>query len=372
VKHQPIRTRLALWTAILLTLELVIFGFASGWIIYREQFEAFRELRGSGSPVAFRKEAGELIMDLANAYVLALPVAVLVAALGVWWISRRALQPLEQIIAAAEQISARSLDQRLPPAFVHDEIGRLTRVLNDLFNRLERSFAQAIRFSSDASHELKTPLTIMRGEIEAALRTDFDEGNRQKLLDGLLGQTQRLAGIAEKLLLLSRADAGALILKSDDLDFSAMCLELVEDARILALRREISVESEIAPGIRVYADEAYLRQVLLNLLDNATKYNLDGGRIAISLGNSDLRAFFRIANTGPAISQEHRTLIFERFYRTDTSRSATVVGSGLGLSICREIVLAHGGQIWLESTEPGWTMFAVTLPSNSRSLSEFP
>ena len=364
MKHWPLGSRVALWTAFLLTVELIIFGVASGWVIYQEQLEAFREIRGQPfSPIVIRKEAAELIVDLASAYMTALPVAVLVAAFGVWWITRKALQPLHDVAAAAELIHAKALDQRLPQPPVHDEVGRLVRVLNETFDRLERSFAQAMRFSSDASHELKTPLTIMRGEIESALRTEVDNPRIEGLLDSLLHQTQRLSDIAENLLLLSRADAGALTLKKEPIDFSAMCHELVEDAEILSLRQNITTQSEISPGIQVCADELYLRRTLLNLLDNAIKYNIEGGTVSISAATPGSQVFFRIANTGPEIPEEHENRIFERFYRADLSRSSEVRGSGLGLSICREIVLAHEGQIWLERPRPGWTAFVFTLPA---------
>jgi heavy metal sensor kinase len=370
VKHWPLRNRLAAWTAFLLTVELILFGVASGWVIYREQLEAFREIKGQPySPIVIRKEASELIIDLARAYLTALPVAVLVAAFGVWWITRKALQPLQDVANAAEQIHAKALGQRLPQRSVNDEIGRLVHVLNDAFNRLERSFAQATRFSSDASHELKTPLTIMRGEIESALRSEVDNQRIESLLDGLLEQTERLSAIVEKLLLLSRADAGALTLRKEPVDLSAMCHELVEDAEILALRKKITTKFDISPAIAVYADESYLRRILLNLLDNAIKYNVDGGTVSISLGKSDSLAIFRIANTGPEIPPEHENRIFERFYRADPSRSSETVGSGLGLSICRELVLAHGGDIWLDRVQPGWTAFALTLPGPKKSVS---
>jgi signal transduction histidine kinase len=215
---------------------------------------------------------------------------------------------------------------------------------------------------------LKTPLTIMRGEIESALRSEVDDPRIESLLDGLLEQTEGLAAIVEKLLLLSRADAGALALRKGTIDFSAMCHELVEDAEILALRKKIATKSEISPAIAVYADESYLRRILLNLLDNAVKYNVEGGTISFSLGKSESFALFRIANTGPEIPQEHENRIFERFYRADPSRSADTVGSGLGLSICRELVLAHGGDIWLERVQPGWTAFALTLPGPKKSV----
>ena len=203
----------------------------------------------------------------------------------------------------------------------------------------------------------------MRGEIESALRAEVDNPKIESLLDALLHQTQGLSDIAENLLLLSRADAGALALKKETIDFSAMCHELVEDAEILSLRQNITTQSEISPGIHVCADELYLRRTLLNLLDNAIKYNIQGGTVSISAAKCDSQVFFRIANTGSEIPEEHENRIFERFYRADPSRSSEVRGSGLGLSICHEIVLAHGGQIWLERPRPGWTAFVFTLPA---------
>ena len=363
MKNWPLRSRLALWTALLLTVELIIFGVASGWVIYQEQLEAFREIKGQpNSAIVIRKEAAELIVDLTSAYLTALPIAVLVAGFGVWWITRKSLRPLQDVADAAELIHAKALDQRLPQPPVQDEIGRLVRVLNDTFDRLERSFAQAMRFSSDASHELKTPLTIMRGEIESALRAEVDNPRIESLLDSLLQETQRLSDIAENLLLLSRADAGALTLKKEAVDFSAMCHELAEDAEILSVRKNITTKSEISPGIHLYADELYLRRILLNLLDNAIKYNVEGGTVSISAAKSGPHVFFRITNSGLEIPKEHANRIFERFYRADLSRSSEAHGSGLGLSLCREIVLAHGGQIWLERPRPGWTAFVFSLP----------
>jgi heavy metal sensor kinase len=362
MKRWPIRSRLALWTALFLTVELIIFGIASGWVIYNDQLEAFREIRGQPtSRIVIKKETAELIFDLTGAYAAALAVAVPVAAFGVWWITRKALQPLQEVAAAAEQIHAKALNQRLPEATAQDEVGRLVQVLNHAFDRLERSFDQATRFSSDASHELRTPLTIMRGEIEAALKTELADPRVEILLDGLLAETQRLCDIVEKLLLLSRADAGELTLATDVLDFSSICRELVEDAQILAGPKRIRTEFQIAPDVQVFGDESYVRRVLLNLLDNAIKYNVAGGSLSISLTTSHALAQLRIANTGPGIAKEDENRVFERFYRGDPSHSSEISGSGLGLSICREIVAAHRGQMWLEQSLPGWTAFIVSL-----------
>jgi two-component system, OmpR family, heavy metal sensor histidine kinase CusS len=363
VKHWPIRNRLALWTGIFLAVELIIFGIASGWVIYNDQLEAFGQIQAHpNSSIVIRKETGELIFDLTSAYAVALAVAVPVAALGVWLVTRKALQPLQEVAVAAEKIDAKVRNQRLPESRAQDEVGRLVLVLNNAFDRLERSFEQATRFSSDASHELKTPLTIMRGEIEFALRNEVCNPRIESILVGLLTETQRLSDITEKLLLLSRADVGALRLTKEVLEFSAICHELVEDAKILVGPKRITAEFEISPDVQVVADESYLRRVLLNLLDNAVKYNVEGGSLSISLTKSDGLAVFRIANTGPGITKEHENRVFERFYRADPSRSSETTGSGLGLSICREIVMAHGGQLWLEQPRPAWTAFIVSLP----------
>ena len=369
MKRWPLRSRLALWTAVLLTFELAIFGIASGWLILQNQTDAFREIDAQPlKPSSIQDETRELLIKLVVADLTALPLTVLVAAFGVWWTTGKALKPLQDIADAAERIHAKALRTRIPNPPVHDEIGRLVSVLNNAFDRLERSFAQATRFSSDASHELKTPLTIMRGEIETALSNDSIDPQNEKLLESLLQQTHRLSAIVENLLLLSRADAGALNLRKVAVDFSGLCQELAADAEILALRHNIIISSAIENEVQVLADEWYLRRLLLNLLDNAIKYNLYCGKVEIFLAKSGDLASFRIANTGPEISEEHQTQIFERFYRTEDSRASEVVGSGLGLSICREIVLAHQGQIWMERTRPGWTVFVVNLPLAVRQL----
>jgi heavy metal sensor kinase len=366
VKHWPLRSRLTLWTAVLLTVELAIFGIASGWMIFHTQVEAFREI-GTRPLTAnsIQDETRELLFRLLVADFTALPLAVLVAAFGVWWTTGKALKPLQDIADAAERIHAKALRNRIPDPRVHDEIGRLVCVLNDTFDRLERSFTQATRFSSDASHELRTPLTIMRGEIESALASDSADPSTEKLLESLLQQTHHLSAIVENLLLLSRADAGALNLRKSIVDFSELCRELATDAEILALQRNIDISSNVENEVRVLADEWYLRRLLLNLLDNAIKYNLSFGKVEISLTKAGDLASFSIANTGPEISEEHQSRIFERFYRTEASRASEVTGSGLGLSICREIVLAHQGQIWMEKARPGWTVFVVNLPNAS-------
>lgn len=366
MKSWSLRTKLMLWVAALVTGTLLLFGGLTAWNLYEEEMEALQEVprKPRVTDEDIKKEADDIIGDLIQSYAISLPCAVIVAAFGVWFLTKKALQPVKDMAEAAEQIHARALDQRLPQPSTKDEIGKLASILNSLFERLEKSFAQSSRFSADASHELKTPLTIMRAEIESALKRDSAD---KALLESLLDQTQRISGITSKLLLLARADAGQLQPEKTRIDISALCAELIEDAEILAAERGVQVESDLDPKLEIKGDELLIRQALLNLLDNAIKYNFQDGKVRVNLRKSGQGVAIEVSNTGPGIPAAHVPRIFERFYRPDPSRSSATGGSGLGLSICREIVVAHGGQIKLDCSREGWTSFLVGLPANSQT-----
>lgn len=300
-------------------------------------------------------------------YAVLLPLTLLFIAFGGMWLSRKALRPVEQITAAAEHITAQRLDQVLPSPDTNDEIGHLTEVLNEIIARIRVSFEQARRFSADASHELKTPLTIIRGEIEASLRSGQLPLSGEKTMLDLLEETGRLIHIVESLLILSQADAGKFNIELSPIDLSEFLEELVEDIEILATPRGITLKTDFAPGVFVNANAQFLRQVLLNLFDNAVKYNLPNGEIRARLTAQNGQAVFTISNTGANISPEDRERIFDRFHRADRSRERATGGQGLGLSICREIIRAHAGEISLEPSEHGWTRFRFSVP-----LSEIP
>lgn len=304
--------------------------------------------------------------DLIQCFLLATPFVLGVVAFGCWFIARRVLAPIKHMAASAELISAQRLDQRLPPPETGDEIERLTVVLNHMFDRLQASFQQATRFTADASHELRTPLTVIRGELEAALREEQPESSQQKLLVNLMEETERLSHISEGLLLLSKADSGRLTLQLKPLDLVPLMQDLVEDAEILATPRRITVESHLPPAAYVSASPQFLRQLLLNLLDNAIKYNEDDGRVSISVVEHGGCWSIRVGNTGPGIRSEDQERVFDRFFRGDESRSQQK-GHGLGLSICREIVRAHAGEMGLDVSRPGWTQFQVNLVKAERS-----
>lgn len=298
--------------------------------------------------------------DLIWCFLVATPFVLGVVAFGGWFIARRTLAPIQTMAESAEHISAQRLDQRLPLPDTGDEVERLTVVLNHMFDRLEASFQQATRFTADASHELKTPLTVIRGELEAALRSGQFGPNQEKLLINLMEETDRLKQIAEGLLLLSRADSGRLTLELRSVDLIPLMLDLVDDAEILAAPDRISVESRLPAAACVQGSPHFLRQLLLNLLENAIKYNEEGGRVSISVEEQGGCWSIRIGNTGRGILPEDQEHVFDRFFRGDQSRSQQK-GHGLGLSICREIVRAHGGEMGLDISQPGWTQFQVRL-----------
>lgn len=327
------------------------------------RFGVFSEQGQTFVLAASLDEAEESIEDLLGAYLIALPAVLLVVAVGSWWIARHALKPITRITEAAAQITAERLDARLTPLLTRDEIGRLTEVLNGMFDRLQRGFEQANRFTADAAHELRTPLTIMRGQIEEALRAGHLDPAQQRLLADLLEENSGLQKISDNLLLLAKFDAGRQVLGSAQVDLSALLGDLREDAEMLAAAKELRVHTAITPGLVVKGDEIMLRRVALNLIDNAVKFNRPGGEVRIALERGKDEVLFSVSNTGPGIPLERQAALFQRFYRSDEGgRNREQGGSGLGLSLCREIVTAHGGAILLRRAEADLTEFTVRLP----------
>ncbi|MGQ9731755.1 MAG: sensor histidine kinase [Candidatus Zipacnadales bacterium] len=309
-------------------------------------------------------DLGELEAEMGrvrNAFLAALPAALLLIALGSWLLSRRALRSVEDLAHVAEQVSASHLNRRIPTEGVETEFRRLVIVFNEMLDRLERSFYQATRFSADAAHELRTPLTILQGELEEALQSASSEAE-QRVLSDLLGEVQRLKDIIRKLLLLSLADAGRLQLTRERVNLSELVEGLREDIEVLA--PHLSVTAEIAPEVWLTADVDLLRQALRNLSTNAVKYNREGGAVILRLREQEGRAEFSVSNTGPGIAPTDRPHVFDRFYRGDPSRGRTD-GVGLGLSLAREIARAHGGELTLEDSYEDLTTFTLTLPVES-------
>jgi two-component system heavy metal sensor histidine kinase CusS len=299
--------------------------------------------------------------ELRNHFVAAVLVALLLVAGGAWLVARRALLPVTTLTRTADRVTARGLDQRIPPLAGDREFNRLITVFNEMLDRLEQSFQQATRFSADASHELKTPLARLQIELEQAQENSPSGSPQQETYSSLLDEISRLKAIVQKLLLLALADAGRLKLNCEPTLLTRMLENVIEDCRAQA--PQLSVEQDLAADIRVNADPDLLEQALQNLAGNAIKYNREGGRIRFALALESGQVILRVTNTGPGILSADRERIFERFYRTDKSRSNRVDGVGLGLSLSREIIRAHNGELVLEESEAGLTCFAVKLPA---------
>jgi signal transduction histidine kinase len=267
---------------------------------------------------------------------------------------------IQRLTATIRRVTAQGLDQRIPTCPEDRDFAELIAVFNEMLERLERSFHQASRFSGDAAHELKTPLAILQGQLEQAINQAEAGSPIQIVLSGILDEVRRLSGISKKLLLLAQADAGRLRLHRRPFNLSASLQDLVEDARMLA--PQLLVEESIAPGIKLEADADLLRQALLNLVSNAIKYNINGGWIRLAATPGDQSVEVRITNASHGIAAADRTMLFERFYRADPARSRNIEGTGLGLSLAREIARAHGGDLQLGESAEGQVSFNMVLP----------
>ncbi|HEY5036413.1 MAG TPA: ATP-binding protein [Chthoniobacterales bacterium] len=304
----------------------------------------------------------EALAGLFRSYLITFPLVVVAIGAGGWFIADRAVAPIKTIAVRAGKISASDLNQRLPAAPGRDEISHLTLVLNAMFDRLQRSFEQVTRFTSDASHELKTPLALMRAEVENALESLSLAPEPRARLANLGEQCSRLSQIIDGLLLLSRADDRRLALEQTRFDLVRLVRELMEDAEILAEPAGLSLGCELPNEIVVCGDRRLLARAVMNLLDNAIKHNESAGRVTVAATTEHGRAVVRIGNTGRGLPRETGEQIFERFYRGDLSHSDETPGHGLGLSIAREIARAHGGDVKFAHSDSTWTEFSLVLP----------
>lgn len=298
--------------------------------------------------------------QLKETLVAIVPLGLGLTALVAWLISAAAIRPVNRLRHAMGQLSTTSLDQRLTGDGEDAEFSELIATYNEMLARLKVSFEQASRFSADAAHELMTPLAILRGRIEEARRQAQPE-SMQAQWDDLLDEVSRLVAIVRKLLLLSRADAGQLPLERQDVDLSALLRECVADAEMDAA---VKVTAHVADGLRVSADPTLLRQLLNNLMTNALRYGAQPGWIRISAAVSGHAICVRLANASAPLSAQDRQHLFDRFYRGDASRTRRTGGSGLGLSIAREIALAHGGSLVLDASPEDEVSLTLTLPGS--------
>jgi len=304
--------------------------------------------------------------QLLSTIALILPLGLVTALLVGSWIARRALAPVDRIITEVREITdGRSLHRRLAEPMVKDELGRLTETLNQMVTRLERSFAALRRFTADASHELKTPLTVLRAGVERAITMPNLPSEALAALEETLQEINRMTELVEALLMLARADEGTAPLHRETVDLRAIVEETGETGELLAAEAGVNMEvATPADPVIVPVDASRIRQLILNLLTNAVKYTPAGGSVRLLLGPSNGRVTLTVADSGVGIAPGDLPHIFDRFWRADSARTRTGErsGTGLGLAICKWIAEAHGGTIDVQSRPGRGTTFTVTLP----------
>lgn len=328
----------------------------------------------AGPQTRFLIEAGaplEPIQALLNRLLfwllLGLPLVVLVAVGGGHVLVTRALAPVETIGRSAEKITLQNLSERLPVTQTGDELERLSIAVNHMITRLDEAFQHNRRFMADASHELRTPLTIIRGELEAAVQQARLPPDMRDTLGSVLEEVERLANIVESLVALAKLEAGEAQAKWARFDLAELAATTADQMCLLAEDKGISISCNAPQAIPVEGDSARLKQVVVNLLDNAIKYTPSGGAVTLRVAESGARAVLEVADNGigiPATAQPH---LFERFFRVDKARSRDLGGAGLGLAIVKSICAAHGGQVMVQSSEGQGSQFKVELPL-ARSL----
>ncbi len=281
---------------------------------------------------------------------------------GGWWVATRAIRPIEAISATALKISAGDLSQRIDASDAESELGRLAGVLNSTFARLEAAFANQARFTSDASHELRTPVAVILSRTQTALSRERSASEYRETVLACQRAAERMRKLTESLLELARLDAGEQTMRRERFDLSRVARDCVELVRPLAAERGVEIQFEL-PAIECVGDPERIGQVATNLLTNAIQFNQTHGRVTITAHAENGTASLEVADTGQGIPAEDLPHIFERFYQVDKSRSRAQGHAGLGLAICKAVVDAHSGAIEVSSVAGKGSTFTVKLPA---------
>jgi len=303
----------------------------------------------------------ESISRLRTSLLLVLPV-LLVSSISVgYWLAGRVLVPLVTVASALAEIKPRDLSRRLPLALIDDELGRLIRAINALLDRVERASAAQRRFAADAAHELRTPLAVLRTGIEVVLRRERTAAEYARALNTALRNAAAVGALADDLLAITRLDQ-ELALGREPIDLLGLTEEVIDAVEPLTASKRLRIETNLSAAASVQGNRDHLRRVMINLLDNALKFTPEEGRIGIALESHNGRVKLRITDSGPGIDKDDLPFIFERFFRGRSGRNES--GKGLGLSLCREIVELHGGEISAANQPGGGTEFIVMLPAS--------
>lgn len=303
-----------------------------------------------------------VLSSLRRILLLITPLILVAAALGGHLLMTRPLRPLIELTEQAERIGTHQLGERLSVIATGDEMERLSLSLNRMISRLEDALDHNRRFSADVSHELRTPLTILKGELEQVVQAPQLPDSMRESVGSSLEEIDRMTKIVENLLTISRLDSGADAIVRQTVDLSLLAQWTVDQMHLLAEEKEIAIRSTHASSALVLADPSRIKQVLVNLLDNAIKYTPQHGEICVSVTAIQNTAILEVRDTGIGIPPESLSNVFERFYRSDKARSRESGGTGLGLSIVQAICNAHGGSVGIQSVEGKGTTVRVELP----------
>jgi len=298
------------------------------------------------------------IVRLRTSLLLIIPLLLALSVACGYWLARRALVPINTLAAGLAQIQPRDLSRRLAVAAPEDEVARLTRAINSLLDRVERAATAERRFAADAAHELRTPLTVLRTGLEVALARDRAASEYAEALQAALRETVALCRMADELLALARLDQEASFERAP-LDLSALAREVIDAIEPLVQAKNLVLAATLDGAVYVHGSPNHLRRLLINLLDNALKFTPEHGRIAVSLEARNGHAALRVTDSGPGIAPADLPFIFDRFFRGKAQGES---GSGLGLSLCHEIVRLHQGEIHAANAAGGGSEFVVTLP----------
>lgn len=294
-------------------------------------------------------------------FFIVFPVLLVVITIWGYFFMKRVFAPVHNVVMLAKNITAENLSHRIESVKSSDEIGELADTFNEMIARLEHSFKQIQQFSGDVSHELKTPLTAIKGELEVALRKERTREEYQEILKSLLEETEKLGKIIEDLLFLSRMDAHSIPLSFTELSLDELLLEVYEDTYRLAERKQVALSLRNVESVKIMGDAGLLKRLFSNLILNAIRYTPAGGKVELFLRQNLDAAVWTITDTGIGIPEDQLSYIFDRFYRVDQSRSHETGGSGLGLAIVQKIVEAHDGKIEVTSEVGKGTTFRILL-----------
>ncbi len=295
----------------------------------------------------------------------AIPGVLILSTLGGRFMATRALKPVAEITRTAQDIAhGGNLSRRIPMPEVQDEIGNLANTLNEMMDKLEKSFAQVRQFSSDASHELRTPLTVLKGQSELMLSKTRSKEEYQEVLSSNLEEVNYMSRILEDLLTLSKGDEGEISLEKEPVELGNIIEEVGRQGEILADEKDVKIVLAYLEPVTILGDAHRLKQMVWILIHNAVKFTPSGGEIILTLQDLDDTVYFTIKDTGIGIPEQDLPKIFDRFYRVDKARSRQDGGSGLGLSICKYIVDRHQGAIDVESKLGEGTKFKIRFPKH--------